>query len=141
MDVLDVQIITYAPTVFYHCQHCEIAFDEIGVGGRVHREQAREALPDDLRRDFDDVALAVHDLSERWGSRVRVRVVDAASIEGFWKSLRHRINRYPTLIVNGRRVDRPALEALGAVVEQSMNDTDETAGGIVPKVTSRGRPQ
>jgi hypothetical protein len=141
MDVLDVQIITYAPTVFYHCQHCEIAFDEIGVGSRVHREQAMEALPGDLRREFDDVALAVHDVIERWGRRVRVRVVDAASIEGFWKSLRYRISRYPAAVVNGRRVDLRLGETLGAVVEQSMNASGDIASIHRARDPNRGRPQ
>jgi hypothetical protein len=27
MQPLSVQIITYAPTAFRHCQHCEMAFE------------------------------------------------------------------------------------------------------------------
>jgi hypothetical protein len=33
---------------------------------------------------------------------VRVRVIDAASIEGFIKSVRHGAFKYPAVIVNGR---------------------------------------
>jgi len=43
----------------------------------------------------------VHRLLERHGDRVRVRVVDAVSIEGFLASLRHRVGRYPAVIVDG----------------------------------------
>ena len=128
MKAVDVQIITYAPTVFYHCQHCEVAFGELGVGHRVHREQAREALPDDLRRDFDELSDRVHQVIERWGNRVHVRVIDAASLEGVWKSLRYRAGRYPAVIVNGRRADVADTSALGPLVELSLQHSEfETA--------------
>lgn len=97
---VDVQVITYAPTIFYHCQHCELTFQQMGIGDRVHREHAREALPDDLRAEFQDLSDWVHGLMERHGSDLKVRIIDAASIEGFWKSVRHRASRYPTVIID-----------------------------------------
>jgi hypothetical protein len=120
MRAVDVQIITYAPTVFYHCQHCEVAFGEAGLGHRMHREQAREALPEDLRLEFEALSDAVHGLIERWGTRVNVRVIDAASLEGFWKSLRYRARRYPVAVVNGRPVDLPDAGSLEPLVEHSI---------------------
>ena len=102
MRPVTVEVITYAPTVFSHCQHCELAFGEIGIGERLRRQEAAEALPDDLARDFQALSDWVHRLLERHGPRVRVRVVDAASIEGFARSLRHRVGRYPAVIVYGR---------------------------------------
>ncbi|MDQ4029065.1 MAG: hypothetical protein M3214_13615 [Actinomycetota bacterium] len=128
MKAVDVQIITYAPTVFYHCQHCEVAFGEVGVGHRVHREQAREALPDDLRRDFDELSDRVHQVIERWGNRVHIRVIDAASLEGVWKSLRYRAGRYPVVIVNGHRADVSHIDSLGPLVEHWIHHPEiETA--------------
>jgi hypothetical protein len=96
-----VQVIAYAPTVFRHCQHCEVAFANIGVGQRIQQEEAASALPDDLLRDFQQVSDWVHSLLERHGDRVKVSVVDAASVEGVWKSLRHGARRYPAVIVDG----------------------------------------
>jgi hypothetical protein len=102
MKPVSVQVITYAPTVFYHCQHCELAFREIGVGERLRRREAAEALPDDLTREFQAVSDWVHGLLQRHRGRVRVDVLDAASIRGFLTSLRHRVGRYPAVIVDGR---------------------------------------
>jgi len=34
---------------------------------------------------------------------VLIKVIDAASLEGFWKSARHGVGRYPAVIVGGRR--------------------------------------
>jgi hypothetical protein len=97
-----VEVLTYAPTVFFHCQHCEVVFGQTGIGERVHRDQAREPLPDDLQTEFAQVADWVHTLVERHGDGIRVRVIDAASIQGFWKSLRHRARSYPAMVVDGQ---------------------------------------
>jgi hypothetical protein len=102
MKPVSVQVITYAPTVFYHCQHCELTFQEMGIGERLRRREAAEALPDDLMREFQVVSDWVHGLLRRHGRRVRVDVLDAASIRGFVASLRHGVRRYPAVIVDGR---------------------------------------
>jgi hypothetical protein len=118
---VEVEIVTYAPTVFYHCQHCEIAFGRTSIGESVHREQARAALPDDLREQFQDVSNWVHDLAERFGDRIRVKVVDAASIEGVLKSLRYRVRKYPAVIVARR--DKQVgtdFQALTPVIEKHV---------------------
>jgi hypothetical protein len=44
MKPLTVEVITYAPTAFYHCQHCEVAFQEMGIGERLRRADAATAL-------------------------------------------------------------------------------------------------
>ena len=101
MKPVAVQVITYTPTVFYHCQHCELTFQEMGIGERIRRREAADALPDDLAREYQVVSDWVHALLVRHGPRVRVEVLDAASIAGFFASLRHRIGRYPAVIVDG----------------------------------------
>jgi hypothetical protein len=102
MKPLKVQVITYAPTIFYHCQHCELTFREMGIGDRIRREEAAQALPDDLRREYGVVSSWLHELVHRFGQRVHVRLVDAASVEGFFKSLFHGARRYPAVIVEGQ---------------------------------------
>lgn len=97
-----VQVIAYAPTVFRHCQHCEVAFAGLGFAEKMHAREAANALPDDLMREFQQVSDWVHSLLERHGDRVKVSVVDAASVEGVWKSLRHGTRRYPAVIVDGK---------------------------------------
>jgi hypothetical protein len=101
MKPVSIQVITYAPTVFYHCQHCELTFQEMGIGERLRRREAADALPDDLTREFQVVSDWVHGLLLKHGGRVRVDVLDAASIRGFLASLRHRVGRYPAVIVDG----------------------------------------
>jgi hypothetical protein len=121
MKPLTVEVITYAPTVFSHCQHCEVAFQEMGIGERLRRVEAAAALPDDLARDFQAWSDWIHGLLERHGSRVRIKVVDAASIEGVVESLRHRVGRYPAVIVDGteKRIGAD-FEALDRVINDRL---------------------
>jgi len=98
---LRVNVVAYAPTVFRHCQHCEVAFEGIGLGERIHRAEAADALPDDLAADFQRVSDWVHALLDRHPGRVAVSVIDAASIEGVWKALRNRLRRFPAVVIEG----------------------------------------
>lgn len=111
-----IDVIAYAPTAFYHCQHCEVAFDEVGVGRRIRAEQLAGALPDDLLHDYQALSDWVRALTESYCGRIVVKVIDAASVEGFWKSLRHRVRRYPAVIVEGREtcigIDAAAVRRL-----------------------------
>jgi hypothetical protein len=102
MKPVSVQVITHAPAVFTHCQHCEQAFREMGTGQRVRRSGSD--LPRDLAREFKSVSDWVHEILSRHGSDVRVDVIDAGSIRGLISSLRHGIWRYPAVVVDGHTI-------------------------------------
>jgi len=93
-----------------------------GVGRKIHREQLDSGLPADLAAEFHSLSAWAQGLPQRYGSRVTVRLVDAASIEGFFKSLFRRFSRYPAFVVSGTRyvgsdfsrVDRLIAESLAA---------------------------
>jgi hypothetical protein len=128
MQPVNVTVITYAPTIFRHCQHCEVAFQGIGLGERIHRDEAKDALPPDLIADFQRVSDWVHGLLRRHEAGVAVSVVDAASIEGVWKSLRHGVRRYPAVIVDGRATAVGAeLGAADAVIEERLRPSSPAA--------------
>lgn len=128
MRVVNVDVIVYAPTAFFHCQHCEVAFQQLGIGQRVHREEAREALPQDLLDQYQAVCDWLRDLARRHGALVRPRVTDAASIAGVWRSLRHGVRSYPAVIVDGRPLDVANLEQAGAVVDDLVSGARSAPG-------------
>jgi hypothetical protein len=135
---LIVEVLAYAPTVFYHCQHCELTFQQMGIGDRVHRQHAREALPDDLRAEFHALSDWIHSVVEDYGPRVRVKVIDAASIEGVLKSVRHRASRYPTVVIDGRRFVRPELASLRNEIDARVGASrpGSSKGEVTPSHTS-----
>lgn len=123
---LMVEIIAYAPTAYYHCTHCEVAWREMGANNRIHEEQLASSLPPDLAQDYARISTWVKEIFQRHCDQVIVRVIDAASIEGFFKSLRYGVRKYPAVIVNredrftggdlqqaGLEIDRRLVQAAG----------------------------
>ena len=74
-----------------------------GLGRKVHEDQLETGLPEDLYREFHQLSEWARSLPTKFGARVSVRLVDAASIEGFFKSLLRRVNRYPAFRVGTER--------------------------------------
>jgi hypothetical protein len=97
-----VEIIAYAPTAFYHCTHCEVAWREMGKSSRVHEEQLESSLPEDLAREYQVVSDWVREMFRVHCDAIVMKVIDAASIEGFFKALKYNARRYPAVIVNGK---------------------------------------
>ncbi len=102
MKPILIEVVAYAPTGFYHCTHCEIIFKEQGIGDKIHAEQLQSAMPEELMRDYARVSGWVNKLVDRYGEKVAIKVIDAASIEGVWKSLRYGLRRFPAAIVEGQ---------------------------------------
>jgi len=95
-----VEIIAYAPTAFYNCMHCEVAWREMGKSNRVHQEQLESSLPQDLAQDYLALSDWVRNIFAVNGDQLMVKVIDAVSIEGVYKSLRYRTRRFPVVIVD-----------------------------------------
>jgi hypothetical protein len=98
---LKVEIIAYAPTAYYHCQHCELVWEQTGFSKGVRQEQISNGLPDDLLSEYIAISDWVRQLFGKYCDRIIVQVIDAASVEGVWKSLRYGVRRYPAIIVDG----------------------------------------
>ena len=116
-----VEVITYAPSEYYHCTHCEVTWQTVGLGQKVHAEQRLTALPGDLAREYADLSHWARGVVERFGGRVVVRVVDAASIEGFFKSLRRRFHRYPAFLVGRKKYVGSDFSQVDALISESLS--------------------
>ena len=99
-EPLLVEIIAYAPTAYYHCTHCEVAWREMGANNRIHEEQLESSLPEDLIKEYEIVSDWVREMFRVYCDAIVLKVIDAASVEGFYKSLKYNARRYPAVIVN-----------------------------------------
>ncbi len=99
-EPLLVEIIAYAPTAFYHCTHCEVAWREMGASNHIHEEQLESSLPEDIAQDYAAVSDWVKDIFKTYCDGIIVKVIDAASVEGVYKSLRYNARRYPAVIID-----------------------------------------
>ncbi len=116
-----VEIIAYAPTAYYHCTHCEVVWHEARITGRIHQEQMESSLPPDLVQEYQEISLWVEDLFHRYLDRVVLKVIDAASLEGLYKSLQYGVHRYPAVIIDRRaRFTSNALERAGEEINRAL---------------------
>lgn len=122
-----VEIITYAPTAFYHCTHCEIAWHEMGKSSRTREEQLESSLPEDLAREYQIVSVWVKDMFRVHCDQLTVKVIDAASVEGVFKSLIYNARRYPAVIVGQktRFIGEASLQSAADEINRLLNRQEE----------------
>jgi len=121
-EPIRVEVLAYAPTAFFHCRHCELVWQQTGTGRALRQEQLASSLPDDLMRQYQQISDWVLKMAETYGSRLQFKVIDAASLEGWFKSLRYRVRRYPAVIVGGRtKFLGPDLQRATELIRQSVD--------------------
>jgi hypothetical protein len=98
---ITVEVLAYAPVVFFHCLHCEVVWQEVGANQVYQREQLAASLPEDLKQQYQELSDWVRRMVAAHGVELHFKVVDAASIEGWYKSLRYGVRQYPAIIVDG----------------------------------------
>ena len=120
-EAITVEVLAYAPTAFFHCRHCEVVWQQTGTGRALREEQLQASLPADLMQEYQELSDWVVRMAETYGSRLRVKVIDAASLEGWFKSLRYWVRRYPAVIVDGRtKFLGPDLERASELIRQRV---------------------
>ena len=124
-----VEIIAYAPTAYYHCTHCEVAWREMGATNRIHEEQMQSSLPEDLIREYQTVSDWVKEMFQVYCDAIVLKVIDAASIEGFYKSLKYNARRYPAVIVN-HQARFLGSQMLSAASEEIAHQLARQATGV-----------
>src|SRR5713101_1344809 len=92
----------------------------MGLRKTVQREMMDSALPEDLKAEFHDLSEWAHTLPGKFDNRVSVRLVDAASIEGFYKSLIRRFRRYPAFAVEGQRYVGSDFTRVDALISEAL---------------------
>lgn len=83
------------------CTSCELVLSQTSVGGNL-RERALHDYPEEWQEDCRRLTDWVYDLAGRYGKRILIKVIDPQSPEGLLKSLRYRVRRYPTFVVDGK---------------------------------------
>jgi hypothetical protein len=103
MKPLMVELVAYAPTQFYHCQHCEVVWSAARMPNvqKWHDDSLQTSMPPEMMKEYNVFSDWVISAAEHYGGRVVFKVVDAASLEGVWKSLRYGVRKYPAVIIEG----------------------------------------
>ena len=124
MKPLTVEVVSNLITVFGGCSRCELIFKEAGVNaGARHEDMA--GYPAEMQEELAKLSDWLGELSRLYRHRIRILLIDAKSPLGLYKSLLHRIRRYPTFIIDKKEVysgwDRSRIEALLDTRMQAAN--------------------
>ncbi len=115
MKPIIVEVVTNLLSSYGHCTRCDLLFRESGVVFDVNKEDFGE-YPEDLREESLRLSRWIRRLGELYRHRISVRLIDAKSLPGLYRSLIHRIRTYPTFIVEKKDLlsgwDSEGLEAL-----------------------------
>ena len=121
-----LEILALVPTIYRQCSSCEMVYGQSGIGGQAQEEMKNE-YPAEMLAEHARLSAWIAEIVERFGDRVEIRLIDPQSGLGFLKSLRYWVRRYPSFIINGKKLtgwDRERLEALLAqavAMEESDN--------------------
>ena len=125
---VEVEVIAYAPTEFFHCGHCEAVFQHIDLGQRLHEEQRASQLPPDLQAEYAAISDWMVDAMARYGSHINLRLIDAVSFEGLWASLRHKSRRFPVFVIDGgEQLSGFEPERLNAAIDRRLQAKEVVA--------------
>jgi len=115
MKPIQLEIITKVVTCFDHCRRCQVLFDQTGLDQKIHQKEMEE-YPPDLKEEYLKLSDWIQELTRLYKHRLLIRVIDAQSPLGIYKSLRHWIRTYPVFIVEGKETyagwDKSQLESL-----------------------------
>jgi hypothetical protein len=112
---VQVEILTYAPTEFYHCHHCEVVWDSVGFGRRIRANQHDAGLPPELQAEYAAIS--------EWGGGGAPAICPTVAGQGGRRGICRRrdqgrppwLRRFPACIIDGRErivgFDREQLDA------------------------------
>jgi hypothetical protein len=115
MKPILLEIVTQVITSYGQCRSCEVVFDEVGLNKKVHQKETEE-YPQDLKEESAILSDWIRELTRLYKHRLFIKLIDVQSLLGVYKSLRHRIRKYPAFIIEGKEVytgwDKSQLESL-----------------------------
>jgi hypothetical protein len=99
---LQVEVVAHVLGSMNHCSHCQVFIDGTGVGGKIKRTDL-DAYPKEFMEEWQRLSDWILALAERYAGQLVIKITDAQSPQGLWKSLRHGVRKYPTFIVAGEK--------------------------------------
>jgi len=115
MKTISLEVVSNFITTYSHCSRCEVIFRESGLGKEANKGDIQE-YPDELKEEILKLSEGLGELKKLYKHRIDIRLTDAQSPRGMYKSLRHRLRQYPAFIIEKKDVcigwDRERIEEL-----------------------------
>ena len=103
MKQISIEVVSRVLTTYGHCIRCEPIFLESGVGKKLKLEDMDD-YPEEFKEDSLRLSELICELYRIYRHRIRIRLIDAQSPVGIYKSLVHRFREYPTFVIEKKDV-------------------------------------
>ena len=90
------------PSLFDTCPSCEFIADQVGLKEKKDRSILND-YPEDLKEDYLFLSGWIKEVSGKYREKILIKIIDAQSLQGFYKSIRYRNFHYPAFIINKKR--------------------------------------
>ena len=115
MKPISIEVISNLLITYSHCSRCKLIFDESGLGKNARREDIDD-YPSELKDELLRLSGLIGELRSLYKHRICIRLIDAQSPIGIFKSLIYRFREYPTFIIEKKDVysgwDREKVEGI-----------------------------
>lgn len=89
--------------------------DQVGLKEKQDHQDLNE-YPEDLKEEYLFLSTWIKELAQKYREKILIKIIDAQSLQGFIKSIRHRAFRYPAFIIDCKKKytgkDKVELDAL-----------------------------
>lgn len=143
---LCVEVFTEHLLVMNECMNCQVVWRDIESNLPLHQQQALSNLHGDEALEYLNISSWVIELLHRYADQIRVRIVDANSLEGVLKSAQYGIHAYPAVVINRQDVYSALdLESATNKVDDILNNkqhgsTHETRHEVRHETNKESRP-
>jgi hypothetical protein len=115
MKTISIEVVSNFLTTYSHCTRCEVIFRESGLGPEANRGDIK-GYPAELKEEILKLSDRIGELKQLYKHRIHIRLTDAQSPRGIYKSFIHRLRQYPAFIIEKKDVyigwDRDRIEEL-----------------------------
>jgi hypothetical protein len=126
MNPVLLEVVFPVPALYGLCPSCEFFADEADLRAPKNKQDLNE-YPEDLKADYLFLSDWIRELAQKYPHRILIKVIDAQSLQGMYKSIRFAVRKYPAFIIDrkkkyaGRNKDE-----LDALIRGHMETPDPT---------------
>ncbi len=132
MNPIFLEIVSLVPGLYGLCPSCEFMSGQAGLKAPKDRQDLNE-YPEHLKEDYLFLSEWIRELNEKYGQQILIKIIDAQSFQGVYKSIRFGVRQYPFFIIDHKNryagKDKAQLDAL---IRRRLEGQDPNRCSIVP---------
>ncbi len=122
MNPVLLEVVFPVPALYGLCPSCEFFADEADLRDPKNNQDLNE-YPEELKEDYLHLSDWIRELGKKYGNRLLIKVIDAQSLQGLYKSVRFAVRKYPAFIIDKKKkYSVRNKEELDALINQRLEN-------------------